>query len=106
MSDSSASSGASGTTSSTASASAKAAFSAAKAEWKQAAQVPLATTNTYILKAASDLRHAADSGYSTAISQLTYLGNLPNSNLTPTQQAKGEADHKALNSFFGTPGLA
>lgn len=84
----------------------QAAFAAALAQWKKAAQEPLATMNTYLARAASDLRAANDPRYATAISQLTYLANLPNSNDTARQQATGEKDHKALNSFFGTPGLS
>ena len=80
-------------------------FAAALAAWKQGSQVDLADLNRYLSQAASDLRQAADPGYDTAISQLTYLASLPDSNDTPAQIANAQADDKALDAFFATPGL-
>jgi hypothetical protein len=57
------------------------------------------------LQAAKDLRSANDTSYNTAISQLTYLATVPDSNVPAAQQAKAESDAKALDTFFGTPGL-
>lgn len=91
--------------SSPSSASGQAAFAAALAAWKQAADAPLATENTYLLRAAADLREADNPSYGTAINQLTYLGHLPDSDETAAQEANGKADAEALNSFFGTHGL-
>jgi hypothetical protein len=59
----------------------------------------------YLQQAADDLRAADNPGYSTATNQLTYLEHLPATNDTPTQQANAHSDVKALDSFFGTPGL-
>jgi hypothetical protein len=80
-------------------------FADALTAWKQAWQGPLATMNTYLTQAAGDLRRAGDPGYDTAISQLAYLASLPDTDATPTQQAGAQADGKALDAFFGTPGL-
>jgi hypothetical protein len=80
-------------------------FDAALAEWKQGASASLATMGTYFLQAASDLKGTGDASYDTAVSQLTYLAHVPDSNATPTQQATAESDAKALDKFFGTPGL-
>ena len=80
-------------------------FAAAQAAWKQGSQVDLAQLNEYLSQAASDLRQAGDPSYDTAISQLTYLAGLPDSNDTPTQIANAQTDDKALDTFFGTPGL-
>ena len=80
------------------------ALAAARNVWKHAAQAPLAMVNTYYMQAASDLRKADDPSYRTAISELTYLANLPDSNDTSAQQATAETDQTALDSFFGTPG--
>jgi hypothetical protein len=84
---------------------AQADFGHALAAWKGAAAAPMASMNTYLEQAADDLRAAGDSGYDTAISQLTNLLDLPPTDDTPTQQAKAQSDVKALDSFFGTPGL-
>jgi hypothetical protein len=83
----------------------RAGFNAALAQWKLAADAPLAMIDTYFLRAAKDLRGTDDPSYATAISQLTYLGNVPDSNVPAAQQAKAESDAKALDTFFGTPGL-
>jgi hypothetical protein len=61
--------------------------------------------NGDFLKAASDLRQGSGTGYTKAENELTYLGNLPVTNVPSAQQAKASADVKALDSFFGTPGL-
>lgn len=87
-----------------ASTSGQGALAAARNLWKQSAQAPLAMVNTYYMQAASDLRKADDPSYRTAISELTYLGDLPDSNDTSAQQATAESDQTALDSFFGTPG--
>ena len=80
-------------------------FDAALAQWKQGANAPLASMGSYFLQAARDLKGTGDASYDTAISQLTYLAHVPDSNATPTQQATAESDAKALDKFFGTPGL-
>jgi len=59
----------------------------------------------YFQQAADDLRAASDPSYGKAIDELTYLEHLPATNDTPTQQANAHADVRALDSFFGTPGL-
>ncbi|HSZ43028.1 MAG TPA: hypothetical protein VK817_23955 [Trebonia sp.] len=105
VSSSSPGSAASGQTASVSSAPGRDGFNAALAQWKLAANAPLASINTYLRQAAKDLRGADDPGYSTAIGQLTYLSNVPDSNVPPAQQAKAESDAKALDTFFGTPGL-
>jgi hypothetical protein len=61
--------------------------------------------NNDLARAADDLRASGGSGYGTAISELTYLAQLPATNDTPAQQAQGRTDVQALDSFFGTPGL-
>jgi hypothetical protein len=61
--------------------------------------------NMYFQQAADDLRGSGDPGYDTAINELTYLAHLPATNDTPTQQANAQSDTRALDSFFGTPGL-
>jgi hypothetical protein len=61
--------------------------------------------NEYLQQAADDLRASGYSGYGTAIAQLTYLAHLPATNDTPTQQANAHSDVRALDRFFGTPGL-
>jgi hypothetical protein len=80
-------------------------FASALAAWKNAAAANAATMGMYLQQAADDLRAADNASYSTAINQLTYLEHLPATNDTPTQQANAHTDVKALDSFFGTPGL-
>lgn len=80
-------------------------YTSALAEWKLAAKANAATMNVYLLRAAQDLRAAGRPGYHTAISDLTYLGHLPDTDDTPTQRAKAKVDLRVLNKFFGTPGL-
>ena len=60
--------------------------------------------NSYLQQAASDLRDSGNSSYSSAISELTYLANLPVTNVSSSQQAKAQADQQALDRFFGTSG--
>ena len=80
-------------------------FASALAAWKNAAAAPAATMNEYLQRAADDLRAAGDSGYGSAIAELTYLAHLPATNDTATQQANARSDVQALDNFFGTPGL-
>ncbi|HEY4463074.1 MAG TPA: hypothetical protein VGN41_10470 [Streptosporangiaceae bacterium] len=61
--------------------------------------------NSYLFRAADDLRASSRPGYRPAINDLTYLAQLPLTNDTPAQQAQAHADLQALDSFFGTPGL-
>jgi hypothetical protein len=61
--------------------------------------------NKYLLQAADDLKGSGYPGSATAIDELTYLAQLPPTNDTPTQQANAHTDVKALDTFFGTPGL-
>jgi hypothetical protein len=61
--------------------------------------------NEYLQQAADDLRAAGNSGYGAAIAELTYLVHLPATNDTATQQANARSDVRALDTFFGTPGL-
>ena len=80
-------------------------FANALADWKLAARASAAEMNKYLIRAAGDLRASGRSSYNTAINDLTYLAHLPATNNTPTQRANAQADVKALDSFFGTPGL-
>lgn len=61
--------------------------------------------NNDLLQAAADLRASGRPSYDTAINDLTYLGHLPETNVTPAQQAQAHSDVQALDKFFGTPGL-
>jgi hypothetical protein len=81
------------------------AFLAARAAWKQAASTSEAEMNIYFKRAADDLRASRDSSYSAAISELVYLINTPLTDVPHARQVKAEADVRALDSFFGTPGL-
>lgn len=81
------------------------AFADALAAWKNAAAANAATMGMYLQQAADDLRASGNPGYGTAIKELTYLEHLPATNDTPAQQANAHSDVKALDSFFGTPGL-
>lgn len=83
----------------------QAGFASALAAWKNAAAAPAATMNEYLQQAADDLRAAGNSGYGTAIAELTYLAHLPATNDTATQRANARSDVRALDTFFGTPGL-
>lgn len=83
----------------------QAGFASALAAWKNAAAAPAATMNEYLQRAADDLRAAGSSGYGTAIAELTYLAHLPATNDTATQRANAQSDVRALDTFFGTPGL-
>jgi len=83
----------------------QAGFASALAAWKGAASAPAATRNAYLQQAAGDLQASGNSGYATAINELTYLAGLPATNDTSEQQATAQSDVQALDSFFGTPGL-
>jgi hypothetical protein len=83
----------------------QAGFASALAAWKNAAAAPAATMNEYLQQAADDLRAAGNSGYGTAIAELTYLAHLPATNDTATQRANARSDVRALDTFFRTPGL-
>ena len=80
-------------------------FASALAAWKNAAAAPAATMNQYLQQAADDLRAAGNSGYGTAIAELTYLAHLPATNDTAAQRANARSHVRALDTFFGTPGL-
>ena len=81
------------------------AFLAARAAWKQAASTSAAEMNIYFERAAADLRASRDSSYNAAINELAYLINTPLTDVPHARQVKAEADIRALDSFFGTPGL-
>lgn len=83
----------------------KAAYAKAQADWKAAAQAPLADLNADIQKAADDLQAANDPAYQTAIGQLNDITSLPHDGLSDAQQKQVHADQVALDKFFGTPGL-
>jgi hypothetical protein len=55
--------------------------------------------------AADDLRASHRSSYKAAIAELEYLATIPGTDVSPEQQVKGPADVRALDRFFGTPGL-
>lgn len=100
------SSGQSASPASPASPSAKqAGFASALAAWKNAAAAPAAAMNEHLQQAADDLRSAGNSGYGTAVAELTYLAHLPATNDTAAQRANAQSDVRALDTFFGTPGL-
>lgn len=80
-------------------------FASALAAWKDAAAAPAAIMNEYLQQAADDLLKARNSSYRTAIAELTYLAHLPATNDTATQRATAQSDVRALDTFFGTPGL-
>lgn len=61
--------------------------------------------NEHLQQAADDLRSAGNSGYGTAVAELTYLAHLPATNDTAAQRANAQSDVRALDTFFGTPGL-
>ena len=61
--------------------------------------------NIHLTQAADDLRESHRSSYNAAVSELVYLINTPLTDVPPAQQAQAEADVRALDSFFGTPGL-
>jgi hypothetical protein len=61
--------------------------------------------NVYLLQAANHLRGSGYPGSETAINELTYLAQLPPTDDTPVQKATAQSDVRALDSFFGTPGL-
>jgi hypothetical protein len=94
-----------GSASSAASAGDRSGFASALAAWKAAANAPSATMNDDFQRAADDLRASGGSGYGAAISELTYLASLPATNVPAAQESTAQADVKALDKFFGTPGL-
>jgi hypothetical protein len=80
-------------------------FASALAVWKQTQHVWRGHCRSFLLRAADDLRAAANSRYSTAIGVLTNLASIPLTGVTAAQSNQGYADVQALNRFFGTPGL-
>jgi len=83
----------------------QAAFADALASWKNAAAATAATMNFYLLQAVNHLRGSGYPGSDTAINELMYLAHLPPTDDTPVQKATAQSDVRALDSFFGTPGL-
>jgi hypothetical protein len=79
-------------------------FASAATAWKSAAGAPAATMNTFLQRAADDLKASGNPGYQTAIDELTYLAQLPATNVTSAQRANAQSDVKDLDNFFGTPG--
>ena len=59
----------------------------------------------YATQAADDLRASHCGSYKAAIDELEYLATIPGTDVTPEQEVKGKADVRALDTFFGTPGL-
>lgn len=93
-------------------------YDAARAEWRMGDQPSVinADVGGYLLAAASDLergksvdvRATTEKGraeYDKAIAELRSFVSLPDTNLTPAQQAEATSDATALDAFFNTPGL-
>jgi hypothetical protein len=80
-------------------------------EWQSSATANSADQGGYWIKAATDLEAAVSAndagigGFGTAAHELRDLASLPNTGLTDAQIAEAHADVKALDTFFGTPGL-
>ncbi len=78
-------------------------FGPAQEYWIAGSKVISAHTNLYLSKAEYWLKVAKV--YPTQVAQLAQLIALPITGLTPAQIKTARADTKALNGFFGTPGL-
>jgi hypothetical protein len=81
-------------------------FASALAVWKQSAMTASASRSLYLRRAAADLTAAGNPRYAAAVQELMNLASIPETGLTSAQMAKAHADIRALDSFFGTPGLA
>lgn len=77
----------------------------ARAAWIRSSHVGLGVMYIYENKAADDLRASHRASYKAAIDELEYLATIPGTDVTNQQQVKGRADVRALDAFFGTPGL-
>jgi hypothetical protein len=80
------------------------AFAGAQVAWIQGATASDAVQGVYWTRAENDLK-AAGGAFTTQITELKQLIALPHTSLTPTQIAEVQHLTRALNSFFGTPGL-
>lgn len=78
-------------------------FGPAQQYWIAGSKVISARTNLYLSKAEYWLKRGKV--YPTQVAQLAQLIALPITGLTPAQIKTARADTKALNTFFGTPGL-
>lgn len=78
-------------------------FGPAQRYWIRGSAADAATQNYYFGKARLQLKAAHE--YPTQVAQLAQLASFPNTGLTAAQIATVRADVKALNAFFGTPGL-
>jgi hypothetical protein len=73
-------------------------------QWIKGSTVISAKMNKFLLRAEADLK-AAGNEFDTQIAELRWLSSAGNTNLTPAQRAKARRKTRALNAFFGTPGL-
>ena len=78
-------------------------FGPAQQNWIAGSKVISANANLYLSRAEHWLRVAR--AYPTQVAQLAQLIALPITGLTPAQIATARRDTRALNTFFGTPGL-
>lgn len=78
-------------------------FGPAQRAWIAGSGAIAADTNRYLARAERRLRAAGS--YPEQVSRLAQLIALPITGLTPAQLRTARADVKALNRFFGTPGL-
>jgi Domain of unknown function (DUF4232) len=78
-------------------------FGPAQVNWIIGSTVSSAETNRYLYNARYWLLLAKV--YPTQVAQLSQLMALPITGLTPAQIRTARADTRALNDFFGTPGL-
>jgi hypothetical protein len=81
------------------------AYDGALTAWKSAASAPQAILYTYFDDAASDLRQVSNPNDNTAVEDLTYLSQLPVTNVPASQEAQAQVYVKYLDTFFNTPGL-
>jgi hypothetical protein len=81
----------------------------ARAEWQDALCVDAAGQSIYWHQAVRFLRESINSGirnsYMGAIANLTGILSVPETSATRAQMNEFSADARALNQFFGTPGL-
>jgi hypothetical protein len=80
------------------------AFARAQVAWIQGATASDAVQGLYWTRAENDLK-AAGSAFTSQIIELKQLIAFPHTGLTPTQIVKVRSLTRALNGFFGTPGL-
>ena len=78
-------------------------FGPAQKYWIAGSKAIAVDTNSYLTKAEHWLK--VGKAYPTQVAQLAQLIALPITGLTPAQIKTARADIRALNGFFGTPGL-